>query len=119
LLFVAANTLASRLICGFMMSFFIVTTGNVLSMMSGELFPTEARASGAGMGLAAGRFGAIMASYLVLAALSYYGVTGVYVSVCIILIIGAISTAFLELEPAQLSLEEIAEFNNPEAMIAK
>ncbi len=94
---------------GFVMAFFIDIAGNTLILMSGELFPTSARSSGGGLGLGAGRAGGIAASYVVVLTLAHFGVPGVFTALGISLIAGMICTAFLDLEPAKLSLEAIAQ----------
>jgi MFS transporter, putative metabolite:H+ symporter len=108
----AGYALPILMLLGFLMAFFIDVAGNTLILMSGELFPTGARSSGGGLGLGAGRVGAILASYVVVGSIDYYGVPGVYVALSGILLLGAISAVVLkidlELDPAGQSLEEIA-----------
>jgi putative MFS transporter len=98
------------LVTGFLMSFFVVTAANTLDVLCGETFPTSARSSGSGLGFGAGRLGAVLASYVVLGVLSSYGPYGVYVTIAAILVLGAISTALIGVEPAGRSLEDVATF---------
>jgi MFS transporter, putative metabolite:H+ symporter len=96
------------LIMGFLMSFFVVTTANTIEILCGELFPTNARSSGSGLGFGAGRAGAMLASYIVPTVVATYGAGGVYVAIAGVLAVGAVSTLMLRVEPAQMTLESIA-----------
>lgn len=108
LLFRSSSAETAILVSGFFMSFFVVTTANTIEIMCGELFPTNARSSGSGLGFGAGRGGAMLSSYVVPLIVAAYGVGGVYVAIAAILGIGAISTLIIGLEPARLALEAIA-----------
>jgi putative MFS transporter len=99
---------SSILIVGFFMSFFVINAANTIEILCGELFPTNTRSSGSGLGFGAGRLGAMLASYFVPVIVTLYGTGGVYVAIAIVLAIGAVSILLLGIEPAKLALEEIA-----------
>jgi MFS transporter, putative metabolite:H+ symporter len=99
---------SSILIVGFFMSFFVINAANTIEILCGELFPTNARSSGSGLGFGAGRLGAMLAAYFVPIIVTVYGTGGVYVAIAIVLAVGAASMLMLGVEPAKLALEEIA-----------
>jgi MFS transporter, putative metabolite:H+ symporter len=99
---------SSILLVGFFMSFFVINAANTIEILCGELFPTNARSSGSGLGFGAGRLGAMLAAYFVPVIVTFYGTGGVYVAIAAVLALGAVSMLLLGVEPAKLSLEEIA-----------
>jgi putative MFS transporter len=109
LAFREATSDAMLLVCGFLMSLFVVTAANSLEIASGEIFPTPARSSGCGLGFGAGRAGAVLAAQFTPTILAVWGVGGVYIAIAIVLAIGAGATLMLGLEPAGKSLKEISE----------
>jgi putative MFS transporter len=108
MLFRSSSTETSVLITGFLMSFFVINSANTIEILCGELFPTNARSSGSGLGFGAGRLGAMLASYFVPSIIAAFGLGAVYVAIAAVLVVGAIATLLLGLEPAGLSLEIIA-----------
>ena len=108
MLFRASSSEVNILIAGFFMSFFVVTAANAIEILCGELFPTNARSSGSGIGFGAGRLGAVLASYFVPAIVAAYGASGVYAAIAAVLAVGAVSTVLLGFEPAGVALEEVA-----------
>lgn len=96
------------LINGFLMSLFTVNAANTLEILCGELFPSDARSSGSGLGFGAGRLGAAAASYVAITLLNVYGPNGVFVAIALTLGVGAVSSLLLGQEPAGLALDTIA-----------
>jgi putative MFS transporter len=118
LAFRQATSDAMLLVSGFFMSLFVVTAANSLEIVSGEIFPTAARSSGSGLGFGAGRAGAVLAAQFTPAILAAWGVGGVYISIAIVLSIGACATLLLGLEPAGKSLTEIGASSRPDSASA-
>ncbi|HZQ14426.1 MAG TPA: MFS transporter [Pseudolabrys sp.] len=108
MVFRSSSSESAILVMGFLMSFFVVTTANTIEILCGELFPTNARSSGSGLGFGAGRAGAMLASFIVPTVVATYGAGGVYAAIAGVLAVGAVSTLMLGLEPARMALESIA-----------
>ena len=107
ILFANSSSEPMLLVVGFLMSFFVQNCTNTVCVLSGEVFPTAARASGCGLVFGAARIGAILASYSIVGILAY-GASAAFVMIAALLGIGAISTAMIGIEPKLLSLEEAA-----------
>ena len=70
-LFSQSDYNAMILVTGFCMFFFQQLGGNSLTMLTSESFPTNARATGAGLAIGTGRLGAIVSSFGIVALLPY------------------------------------------------
>ena len=95
------------LVTGFCMFFFQQLGGNSLTMFTSESFPTNARATGAGLAVGTGRIGAIVSSYGIVALLPY-GLPAVFGATAGLLLIAAIGTLLMGRETKGLSLDAIA-----------
>jgi putative MFS transporter len=74
-----------------------------------ELFPTELRGSGVGLLNAASRIGSAVGTFVLPITLAAYGLTASMIGLVVVLLIGAVSSAYMAPETARLSLEECAE----------
>src|SRR5262249_29874603 len=103
----AAND-AQLLIAGFIMIFFIQVAGNAMQIFCSEVFPTNARASG--FGWAAGVCRPATAGIIpaILWIRSGWGLTAVFVSIAVVLLIAAVSVTQLGPEAKRKGLDEIA-----------
>jgi putative MFS transporter len=95
------------LVTGFCMFFFQQLGGNSLTMFTSESFPTNARATGAGLAVGTGRIGAIVSSYGIVALLPY-GLPAVFGATAGLLLIAAVGTLLMGRETKGLSLDVIA-----------
>jgi len=95
------------LVTGFCMFFFQQLGGNSLTMFTSESFPTNARATGAGLAVGTGRIGAIASSYGIVALLPY-GLPAVFGATAGLLIAAAAATLLMGRETKGLSLDVIA-----------
>lgn len=108
IVFANAATDTELLIAGFIMIFFIQVAGNSMQIFASEVFPTNARASGFGWAAGIGRLataGIVPAIYWVQ---NKWGLTAVFVSLAIVLLIAAASVTQLGPEARQKGLDEIA-----------
>ncbi len=106
--FANARSDAALLVAGFIMVFFIQVAGNAMQIFASEVFPTNARASGFGWAAGVGRLATAGIFPAILWVKNGYGLTAVFVSLAIVLLIAAVSVAFLGPEAKQKSLDEIA-----------
>lgn len=96
------------LVTGFIMVFFIQVAGNAMQIFASEVFPTNARASGFGWAAGVGRLATAGIFPAILWVKNGWGLTAVFVSLAIVLLIAAVSVIFLGPEARQKSLDEIA-----------
>jgi MFS transporter, putative metabolite:H+ symporter len=96
------------LIAGFIMIFFVQVAGNAMQIFASEVFPTNARASGFGWAAGVGRLATAGIVPGILWVKTGWGLTTVFVSLAIVLLIAAVSVLFLGPEARQKSLDEIA-----------
>jgi putative MFS transporter len=108
ILFANARTDIELLVAGFVMVFFIQVAGNAMQIFASEVFPTNARASGFGWAAGVGRLATAGIVPGILWIKNGWGLTTVFVSLAIVLVIAAVSVNFLGPEARQKSLDEIA-----------
>ena len=96
------------LAAGFILTFFIQVAGNAMQIFASEVFPTNARASGFGWAAGVGRLATAGIVPAILWIKNGWGLTAVFVSLAIVLVIAAVSVNFLGPEARQRSLDEIA-----------
>jgi MFS transporter, putative metabolite:H+ symporter len=96
------------LAAGFVMVFFIQVAGNAMQIFASEVFPTNARASGFGWAAGVGRLATAGIFPTILWIQNGFGLTAVFVSLAVVLLIAAVSVIFLGPEARQKSLDEIA-----------
>ena len=108
IVFANAATDLQLLIAGFIMIFFIQVAGNSMQIFASEVFPTNARASGFGWAAGVGR----LATVGIIPAIPWiqkgWGLTAVFVSIAICLLIAAVSVTQLGPEAKRRGLDEIA-----------
>jgi putative MFS transporter len=99
----------SHLICyGMAMQFFLFAMWSVLYAYTAELYPTHARATGAGFASAAGRVGSLIAPLAVGIILPRVGQSGVFTLGAFSFVAAALSVLILGKEPKGKTVEEIA-----------
>jgi putative MFS transporter len=96
------------LVAGFVMIFCIQVAGNSMQIFASEVFPTNARASGFGWAAGVGRLATAFIVPAILWIQTSYGLTTVFVSLAIVLLIAAVSVTQLGPEAKQRGLDEIA-----------
>jgi MFS transporter, putative metabolite:H+ symporter len=107
-IFANAGTDVELLVSGFIMVFFIQVAGNAMQIFASEVFPTNARASGFGWAAGVGRLATAGIVPGILLIRTSFGLTAVFVSLAIVLVIAAVSVVFLGPESRQKGLDEIA-----------
>ena len=107
-LFGQATDTAQILLWASLMSFFNLGAWGAVYTYTPELYPTRARATGAGSAAAFGRIGGILAPYLVGMLLPSIGRAGVLAMNAALLGIAAGSVAFLGMETKGKTLEDIS-----------
>ncbi|WP_336490151.1 MFS transporter [Methylobacterium nigriterrae] len=93
---------------GLMMQFFLFGMWSVLYAYTPELYPTRARATGAGCASAVGRVGSLLGPYIIGIILPVLGQGGVFALGAGSFVIAAASVAFLGIETKGRSLEAIS-----------
>jgi putative MFS transporter len=106
--FANARTDVELLIAGFVMVFFIQVSGNAMQIFASEVFPTNARASGFGWAAGVGRLATAGIVPAILWIRNDWGLTAVFVSLGVVLLIAAVSVTQLGPEAKQKGLDEIA-----------
>lgn len=96
------------LVAGFVMIFFIQVAGNSMQIFASEVFPTNARASGFGWAAGVGRLATAGIVPAILWIQTGYGLTAVFVSLAVVLLIAAASVTQMGPEARQKGLDEIA-----------
>lgn len=101
-----AESLTLLIVFGALLSFFNLGAWGALYAYTPEQYPTEIRATGAGMAASAGRFGGIFGPLLI-GALASNGVptSTIFLIFCIAILIGAFSVLILGKETKQLELQ--------------
>jgi putative MFS transporter len=107
-LFANATSNAMLLIVGFWMIFFTQLAGNSAQIFASEVFPTNARASGFGMAAGTGRLATAFIIPAILWIENGYGVSAVFISVAVLLVIAAFTVTQLGPEARGLALDAIA-----------
>src|SRR5262249_38412057 len=95
------------IVFGLVMQFFMFGMWSALYAYTPELFPTRARATGAGFASSVGRIGAVLGPILVGRMLPVTGQNGVFAVLALSLIIAALAVAILGQETKGKILEEI------------
>jgi MFS transporter, putative metabolite:H+ symporter len=90
------------------MIFFIQLAGNSMQIFASEIFPTNARASGFGFAQGAGRLGAAFIIPAILWIQTGYGISAVFISVAVALVIAAFTVKLLGPESRGMPLDELA-----------
>jgi putative MFS transporter len=106
--FANAQSDMQLLVAGFVMIFFVQVAGNAMQIFASEVFPTNARASGFGWAAGVGRLATTGIVPGILLIQNHWGLTAVFVSLAIVLVIAAYSVTLLGPEARQKSLDEIA-----------
>src|SRR5579872_1098146 len=106
ILFANAATDAQLLVAGFIMIFFIQVAGNSMQIFASEVFPTNARASGFGWAAGVGRLATAGIVPAILWVQNGWGLTAVFASLAVVLLIAAVSVTQLGPEARQKGLDE-------------
>ncbi|MFZ1086104.1 MAG: MFS transporter [Terracidiphilus sp.] len=93
---------------GLIMQFFLFAMWSVLYAYTAELYPTHARATGAGFASASGRLGSLIAPVVVGLILPHVGQSGVFALGAASFVLAAIAVLIFGLEPKGKTVEEIA-----------
>ena len=96
------------LVAGFVMIFFIQVAGNSMQIFASEVFPTNARASGFGWAAGVGRLATAGIVPAILWIQNGWGLTTVFVTLAVVLLIAAASVTQMGPEARQKGLDEIA-----------
>jgi MFS transporter, putative metabolite:H+ symporter len=108
IVFANAETDLQLLIAGFIMIFFIQVAGNSMQIFASEVFPTNARASGFGWAAGVGRLATAGIIPAILWIQNGWGLTAVFATLAVVLLIAAVSVTQLGPEAKQLGLDEVA-----------
>jgi len=108
IVFANASTAIELMVAGFVMIFFVQVAGNSMQIFASEVFPTNARASGFGWASGVGRLATAFIMPTILWVQNGFGLTAVFVSLAILLLIAAASVTQLGPEAKQRGLDEIA-----------
>jgi putative MFS transporter len=103
-----AGTAMQLMVAGFVMIFFVQVAGNSMQIFASEVFPTNARASGFGWASGVGRLATAFIMPTILWVQNGWGLTTVFVSLAILLLIAAGAVTQLGPEARQRGLDEIA-----------
>jgi putative MFS transporter len=103
-----AGSLAQLIAFGLGMQFFLFGMWSALYAYTPELYPTRARATGAGCASAIGRVGALIGPYAVGVVLPHLGQSGVFALGAGSFTVAAAAVGILGIETRGLTLEEIA-----------
>jgi MFS transporter, putative metabolite:H+ symporter len=106
--FANATSDTELLVAGFVMIFFVQVAGNAAQIFASEVFPTNARASGFGWAAGVGRLATAGIVPGILLVRTAFGLTAVFVSLAVVLVIAAVAVTQLGPEARQKSLDEIA-----------
>ena len=108
IVFANARTDTELLVAGFIMIFFVQVAGNAMQIFASEVFPTNARASGFGWAAGVGRLATAGIVPGILLIRTGFGLTAVFASLAVVLVIAAVAVTQLGPEAKQKSLDEIA-----------
>jgi putative MFS transporter len=106
--FANAGTATELMVAGFVMIFFVQVAGNSMQIFASEVFPTNARASGFGWASGVGRLATAFIMPTILWVQAGYGLTTVFVSLAILMVIAAGAVTQLGPESRQKGLDEVA-----------
>ena len=106
--FANAATDTELLVAGFIMIFCIQVAGNAMQIFASEVFPTNARASGFGWAAGVGRLATAGIVPGILWIRNGWGLSAVFMSLAVVLLIAAVSVTQLGPEAKQKGLDEIA-----------
>jgi putative MFS transporter len=95
-------------VAGFVMIFFIQLAGNSAQIFISEVFPTNARATGFGMAQSAGRLATAVIIPAILLIQRGYGLTAVFASIAVMLVIAAVAVTQVGPEARGVALDEVA-----------
>ncbi|HUD87829.1 MAG TPA: MFS transporter [Xanthobacteraceae bacterium] len=95
------------LVTGFLMFFCMQTGTNSMLIYTGEVFPTNARASGLGIALGASKLGALVSGYTVVF-VQAFGTPAVFAFMAGLLLIGAVAVLMIGRETKGIALDAIA-----------
>jgi MFS transporter, putative metabolite:H+ symporter len=107
LVFWQSTSQTMLLVTGFLMFFCMQTGTNSMLIYTGEVFPTNARASGLGIALGASKIGALISGYTVVF-IQAFGTPAVFVFMAALLVVGAAAVLMIGRETKGLALDEIA-----------
>ncbi|MFZ0609446.1 MAG: MFS transporter [Xanthobacteraceae bacterium] len=107
LIFWQSATETTLLVTGFIMFFCMQTGTNAMLIYTGEVFPTNARASGLGLALGVSKIGALFSGYAVVF-IQAFGVPAVFGFMAVLLLIGAGAVLMIGRETKGLALDAIA-----------
>ena len=98
------------LLCGAIMSFFGIGIDPAIKIYGAEQYPTRMRETGIGLFEGVGRFfGGALAPFVMSFLLAGSGITGSYVFVAILAVVGLAAVAFLGTETRGQAIEQVAE----------
>jgi putative MFS transporter len=95
------------LVTGFLMFFCMQTGTNSMLIYTGEIFPTNARASGLGIALGASKLGALVSGYTVVF-VQAFGTPAVFAFMAGLLLVGAVAVLMIGRETKGIALDAIA-----------
>lgn len=107
LIFWQSSSETMLLITGFLMFFCMQTGTNAMLIYTGEIFPTNARASGLGIALGVSKIGALVSGYTVVF-IQAFGTPAVFVFMAALLLVGAVAVLMIGRETKGLALDTIA-----------
>jgi putative MFS transporter len=96
-------------VVGFVMIFFVQLAGNSSQIFISEVFPTNARATGFGLAMSAGRLTTAIVIPTILVIQRGYGLAAVFIAIGTMLVIAAVAVTRVGPESRGLALDEIAE----------
>lgn len=103
-----ATSLATLIIFGLCMQFFLFGMWSAMYAYTPELYPTRARATGTGFASAIGRVGSLIGPYVVAVFLPMTGQSGIFAMGAVSFVIAALSVGILGEETKGKVLEEIS-----------
>jgi putative MFS transporter len=107
LIFWQSSSETMLLVTGFLMFFCMQTGTNAMLIYTGEIFPTNARASGLGIALGVSKLGALVSGYTVVF-IQAFGTPAVFVFMAALLLVGAVAVLMIGRETKGLALDTIA-----------
>jgi MFS transporter, putative metabolite:H+ symporter len=107
-MFAVVTSDAMFFVVGFVMIFFIQLAGNSAQIFISEVFPTNARATGFGLAQSAGRLASAFIIPAILIIQRGYGLTAVFISIAIMLVIAAVAVTQVGPEARGVALDEVA-----------
>lgn len=96
-------------VVGFVMIFFIQLAGNSSQIFISEVFPTNARATGFGLAMSAGRIASAIIIPAILVIQRGYGLAAVFMAIGTMLVIASVAVTRVGPESRGLALDEVAE----------